>query len=403
MRDLKVYIIIALLALAAFLYIQYQKPAPVNWAKTYARTDKIPYGTYILYQELSTLFHGVTVRPQRKRMYNVLEELSDEADSYVAIAPELDIDEPDYRKVLMYLKNGNDLFIAAHTFGSVLADSLKLSTAGYFPWSDSLKTVNFTNPTLHSETGYRFDKRILTGYFTEFDTLRATVLATNDKGSAIFLRYRMGKGNLYVLSSPDYFTNYALLSPQGAAFAGNVLSYLNPQQQVIWDDFQAMGDRIQQSPMRVFLSDEHLRPAYLIALFSLLAFVIYGVKRRQRPIPVVEPLKNTSIEFTQVVSSVYYHRRDNGDLLAKQYRYFLEYVRTSYRVNTNEVDPDFMQYLSQRSGVDVSILLNILQGMSDIQRGSTIDDRTLTLHHRYLELFYQHTLWKNNTSNNALT
>jgi len=403
MRDLKVYIVVALLALGAFLYIQYQKPAPVNWTKTYVRTDKIPYGTYILHQELSTLFDGVTVRPYRKRMYNALEELGSEADSYVAITPQLDIDETDYRKALTYMKSGNDLFIAAHTFGSVLADSLKLSTQGHFPWGDSLKTVNFTNPALHSEAGYRFDKRILAGYFTEFDTLRATVLATNDKGNAIFLRYPMGNGNLYVLSSPDYFTNYALLSHQGAAFAGNALSYLNPQQQVIWDDFQAMGDRIQQSPMRVFLSDEHLRPAYLIGLFSLLFFVIYGVKRRQRAIPVVEPLKNTSIEFAQVVSSVYYQRRDNRDLLAKQYRYFLEYVRTAYRVNTSEIDENFMQYVSQRSGVEVSILLNILQGMGDIQRDSTLDDKALTVHHRYLELFYQQTLWKNNTSNNALT
>lgn len=403
MRDLKIYIIIALLALGTFLYVQYRKPAPVNWTKTYASTDKIPYGTYILHRELSALFDGVTIRPYRKRIYNTLEEGGNEADTYLIVTPELNIDEPDYGKMLTYMKGGNDLFIATHTFGALLADSLKLRTEGYFPWGDSIKTVNFTNPELHSERGYRFDKRIAAGYFTEFDTLRTTVLATDGHGNAIFLRYPMGDGNLYVLSSPDYFTNYALLSPEGAAFAGKALSYLNPRQRMIWDDFQAMGDQIQQSPMRVFLSDEHLRPAYLIALFSLLAFVIYGIKRRQRAIPVVEPLRNTSIEFAQVVSSVYYQRRDNRDLLTKQYRYFLEHVRTAYRVNTNEVDQNFMQYLSMRSGADESILSNILQGMNDLQRGGAIDDKTLVSHHRYLELFYQQTLWKNNISNNALT
>ncbi|PPL00970.1 DUF4350 domain-containing protein [Parapedobacter indicus] len=403
MRDLKVYIVVALLALGIFLYIQYRKPAPVNWSQTYSRTDKIPYGTYILHHELSTLFEGVAVRSYRKRMYNILEELGNEADSYLIVAPELDIDEPDYQKLLAYVKSGNDLFIAAHTFGALMTDSLKLRIQNHFPWADSVNTVNFTNPELRSETGYRFDKRIAAGYFTEFDTLQTTVLATNGHGNAVFLRYPMGDGNLYILSSPDYFTNYALLSSEGVAFAGKALSYLTPQQQIIWDDFQAMGDRIQQSPLRVFLSDEHLRPAYLIALFSLLAFVIYGVKRRQRAIPIVEPLKNTSIEFAQVVSSVYYQRRDNLDLLTKEYRYFLEHVRTAYRVNTSNIDENFMQYLSMRSGVEKSILLNILRGMNDLQRYETIDDGTLLSHHRFLELFYQQALWKNNTSNNVLT
>ena len=403
MRDLKVYIVVALLALGAFLYIQYRQPAPVNWSQTYVRPDKIPYGTYILHQELATLFDGVEVLPYRKRMYNTLEALGDDADSYLAIAPELDIDDSDYQRLLAYVSSGNDVFLAAHRFGSVLADSLQLNSRGYFPWNDSITTVNFTNRALRADTGYRLDNRIAPGHFTEFDTVRATVLATNNAGGAIFLRYPMGTGNLYILSSPDYFTNYALLSPGGAAFAGKALSYLHPQQQVIWDDFQAMGDPLQASPMRVFLSNEHLRPAYLIALFSLLAFVLYGIKRRQRAIPVVEPLKNTSIEFAQVVSSVYYQRRDHRDLLVKQYRYFLEYVRTTYRVNTNEVDADFMHYLSQRSGVDVSILLNILRGMNDIRGGGVLDDRTLVAHHRNLELFYQQTTWKNNPSNNALT
>ncbi|MFC7525760.1 DUF4350 domain-containing protein [Parapedobacter sp. GCM10030251] len=403
MKDLKVYIIVALLALGAFLYLQYRKPAPVNWTQTYARTDKIPYGTHILYHEFSTLFDGVAIRPYRKRMYNTLEELGSEADAYVAIAPELDIDETDYQKLLAYVKSGNDLFIAAHTFGSLLGDSLKLRIQGHLSWGDSVSTANFANPKLHSETGYRFDKRITGGHFSGFDTSRTTVLATNGNGEAIFLRYPIGDGRLYAMASPDYFTNYALLSPDGAAFASKALSYLNPQQEVIWDDFQAMGDRIQQSPMHVFLTDEHLRPAYLIALFSLVAFVGYGIKRRQRAIPVLEPLKNTSIEFAQVVSSVYFQRRDNRDILAKQYRYFLEHVRTAYRLNTQEVDENFMQYLSQRSGVDVSVLLDILGGMNDLQRGGAIDDRALVSYHRHLELFYQQTLWKNNTSNNALT
>ncbi len=403
MKDLKIYIVVASLLLAGFLYIHYNRPAPVNWAKTYAKSDKIPYGTYILYQELSALWNGIEVAPYRKRMYNTIEEMGDTADHYLVIAPHLDIDETDYRKLIDYLTRGNDVFLAAYTFSPVLADSLKIATQGSFRWADSAKTIRFTNPELDSGTGFLYDKRIESDYFAEFDTLRARVLATDENGNAVFLRHRIGKGNLYTLSSPDYFTNYALLTSDGAAFAERALSYLNPPGRIIWDDYQALGEVRQESPLRFFLSNKHLRPAYFLALFSLLAFVLYNIKRRQRVIPVMEPLKNTSIEFAKVVSSVYYERRDNRDILAKQYTHFLAYIRETYRVETGDVNTAFMQYIAGRSGVDETILLNILQGMHDIKSGKPIDDKTLTSHYRSLENFYKHTSWKSNISNNAPT
>lgn len=402
MRDLKLYIIVAVLALGAFLYIQYNKPAPVDWTRTYLRTDKIPYGTYILHHELPSLFDGVEVKPYRKRIYNTIADLGNDSDGYLLVAPEADIDGSDYRRLITYLKSGNNVLVGAFSYGVILADSLKFRISTDLLANDSLADVHFTNPNLPARK-YRFDKRITPSYFAQYDTLRATVLATDGQGKAVYLRYRIGDGNLYLLPSPDFFTNYAILTPDGAAFAAQALSYLNPQRQLIWDDYQTFGGAGQQSPMRVFLNDPHLRPAYFIALFSLLAFVLFGIKRRQRIIPVIAPLKNTSIEFAQVVSSVYYQQRDNRDILAKQYLYFMEQVRSTYRMDTHEVNPAFMQQLSARSGVDEAVLLKILQGMDQVRNGKPIDDKTLVSHHRHLKDFYQSTLWKNNTSNNVRT
>lgn len=403
MRDLKIYIVVALLAVGAFLYIQYNKPAPVNWSKTYVKTDKIPYGTYVLYQELSSFFGNIPVKPYRKRIYNTLEELGNESDSYLLITPELDIDESDYRKLIGFVKAGNDVVIASSYLGTLLADSLSARVSGDFTFTDSLSAVHFTNPMLDTNRQYRFERRISREYFTHFDTAKAKVIAMNQREQAVCLRYPIGKGNLFLVSSPDYFTNYALLKPGGAGFAAILLSHLHPEKQVIWDDFQTQGNTVQQSPMRVFLENEYLRPAYLIALFSLLAFVLYGIKRRQRVIPIVEPLKNTSVEFAKVVSSVYYHRRDNRDLLAKQYTYLMEYIRTTYHITYKEDDTDFIDRLSARTGVDESILLRMLQGMKDVRQNKYITDNALIDHNRNIEACYRQTLWKNNISNNART
>ena len=403
MRDLKLYVIVGLLAFGMFLYIQYNRPSPVNWSKTYVKTDKIPYGTYILYQQLPALFEGIPIKPFQKRMYNTVEELGGTSDSYILVTSQVDIDEPDYAKMVSYVEAGNDVLIAAYRHGRILTDSLHVRTRGDFSFRDSLASVHFTNPNLHPDRKYTYDRQIGADYFVEFDTASVAVLATNDEGKAIFLRYKLGQGNLYLLSSPDYFTNYALLTPDGEAFASTALSYLNPQRQIIWDDYQTLGNLGQQSPMRVFLNNDYLRPAYLIALFSLLAFVLYGIKRRQRMIPIVDPLENTSIAFAKVVSSVYYHQRDNRDILTKQYTYFMEHVRATYRIKPSDSEVDFIAQLSARSGVDERTLLPIMQGMHDVRSGKHIDDKALVTHHRHIEDFYQQTLWKNNISNNART
>lgn len=403
MKDLKQYLAVALLLLGVFLYMQYRKPAPVSWTRTYARTDKIPYGTYILREQLSPLFGGIGVAPYRKRIYNTVEERGDGADTYIIVAQDLDIDEPDYRALTNYINRGNTVFIAAHTFGAVVADSLGLDLQFAFSLGDSLSTARFSNPQLDPNRTYRFGKRLEPNHFTRFDTTQALVLATNQHGHALFLRYGIGRGQLFLLSAPDYLTNYALLTADGAAFAATALSYLEPQQQIIWDDYQTLGTRSQHSPMRVFLEDANLRPAYLIALFSLLAFVLYGIKRRQRIIPVVEPLRNTSVEFTQVVSSIYYEQHDNRDILTKRYAHFMQHVRTQYRIGSHEADEAFMAQLSARSGVDQTILKHILTGIQAIRAGKAIDDYTLMSYNRHLEAFYQQTLWKNNHSSNART
>ncbi len=403
MRDLKLYIVVGLVVFGIFLYVQYNKPSPVNWSKTYVKSDKIPYGTFILYQQLPTLFDGVPIKPHQKRLYNTLDELGSTSDAYLLIAPAVDVDELDYTKLVDYVAAGNDVLIAAHRYGSILADSLELRTSTLFSPADSVTSVHFTNPHLNPSKTYRYDRQIGADYFVEFDTTRATVLANNEKGNAMFLRYPMGQGNLYLLPSPDYFINYALLREDGEAFAARALSYLTPKRQLIWDDFQTLGDSSQQSPMRVFLSHEYLRQAYLIALFSLLIFVLYGIKRRQRMIPIITPLANTSIEFANVVSTVYYQQRDNRDILSKQYTYLLEYVRTAYRLTPGGDEADFVAQLAARSGVDERTVLHIMQGMHEVRGGWPIDDSTLIAHHRHIEEFYQQTLWKSNLSNNVQT
>ena len=76
-----------LLGLAAlfvvYVLVDYNRPKPLNWRPTYFNTDKIPYGTYALFDQLPQLLGTDSVEVTRLPAYNLLtgaslDEMADE-------------------------------------------------------------------------------------------------------------------------------------------------------------------------------------------------------------------------------------------------------------------------------------------------------------------------------------
>ncbi|MEO1013396.1 MAG: hypothetical protein AAFX53_19035 [Bacteroidota bacterium] len=51
-----VYIIIAVVALALLMLLQYNTPKKINWFPSYVGHHKIPFGTYVLNDVMTKLF-----------------------------------------------------------------------------------------------------------------------------------------------------------------------------------------------------------------------------------------------------------------------------------------------------------------------------------------------------------
>jgi hypothetical protein len=56
---------------------------------------------------------------------------------------------------------------------------------------------------------------------------------------------------------------------------------------------------LSMSPMRFILNNPPLRYAWYLLLLGLLIFVLFNAKRKQRIVPVIEPLKNTSLDLSE--------------------------------------------------------------------------------------------------------
>ncbi|WP_183564488.1 DUF4350 domain-containing protein [Mucilaginibacter sp. SP1R1] len=389
MKDLKIYIIIATALFTIYVVANINRPKPVNWAETFSDTDKIPFGTYIVHDRARDLFPGAAIKIQRLPIYNVLTDTPPKQASYIIICGGIDMSKPDYEQLVKYIGLGNDVFIAATDFGSLFEKNLHISTKADFNIQQQNTAVKFLNPALHPESAYLIDRGSGNFYFNKFDTLKAVALGDNVFNKANFIKYRFGKGNLYLMSNPKMLSNYSMLNKQGALYAATALSYIKNTKQIIWDEYYTRGSGESKSPMKVFLNTPQLQWAYYISIFSLLAFVLFEIKRRQRIIPVVEPLQNSTLDFVTVVGQVYYEKRDNVNIAHKKVLYLLAYIRDHYRLKTNMLDQEFADSLAKKTGINVEFATKLTNALNFVSTQQRITDWELINLNKLIENFYR--------------
>jgi hypothetical protein len=342
----------------------------------------------VLYSRLHDIFPGTRVQTYREPVYNVINDHDIQHGTYLIISNSVTINEYDFGKLTAFMKRGNDVFIAASDFGGYLEKELKIETDKQFTKNNASESVKFVNTSLDTTRSFGFDKPICDGYFSSIDTNKATVLAKNSHYHITYVKYNFGKGSLYLSVNPLLFTNYSVLQSQGADYAATALSYLKNDKTLLWDEFYTIGRDGEESLMRVFLRNGALQWAYYLSLCGLVAFVLYEMKRRQRIIPVIEPLRNSSVDFVNVVGQVYYEQRNNSNIAHKKAVYFLEHIRTKYHLKTSVLNEEFVIALSQKSGVEVDSLQKLLNQITIIRSGVYISDRDLISFNQNIEQFY---------------
>lgn len=388
MNGLRRYIIAISVLLAFYVVAQYFKPKPTDWTPTFIHEDKIPFGTYILKQHIQDIFPNAKVKVTRTEIYSTLKDRQNTSYAYLILANKIKVGALDYKQMVSSMTAGNHIFIAASEIEGPLLSQLKLRISSDLNVLNSKKgKVNFVNPGL--KANYFFDKNISDHYFSTFDTSKAIVLGEREHRLANFVKYKFGKGALYILPNPKLFTNYSLLDKNGSDYISKTLSHLPELDHLILDEYFTKPPHQDQSILRVLFAYDKLKWAYYISIFSLIAFVLFEVKRRQRIIPVIDPVKNTTVEFVEVVGRVYYQQRNNTDIAAKKVSYLLEYLRTKYRLKTTDLDLAFKSALIAISGAEADLVEELLQEITYLKTGNTVNDPQLIRLNKLIEQFYR--------------
>ena len=366
-RRSKIILGIFLTVLIGIVVTEIVRPKPLNWRSSYTAADKIPFGCYVLFKELPNLFPDQEIYSSNESLYNILAGRdSSKTSNYLLINDFLDLDKQEAHQLLQYVHDGNDTFIAASSFGDILSDTLNIEVETQYSIKEDSVQIRLTNNSF-SKRNYNLSRGVYNTHFSSVDSLNTTLLgylsfnpeeglinkaSTKKTEGPNFIRVKFGKGNFFLNTTPQTFTNYYMLK-DNADYVANAFSYLGDKD-VYWDNYKKSGLVVINSPMRFILNQESLRWAYYLGMIGLLIFVVFKAKREQRIIPVIKPLENSSIEFAKAVGGLYYEHRDFTDLISKKINYFLEHIRSHYYLNTETITEKTARDLSAKSGKPLS-------------------------------------------------
>lgn len=346
------------LLLIGIIFIDANRPKPIDWSPTYSVKDKIPFGLYIFDQESKTLFKGKKVNSIYETAYEYFEP-SYNYDSLVntyskkgnilSISESYLIDDESTQEILYFVEHGNKAFISSKNFPQKLIDSLKFTFSSKFIMADSLNSW-VANPKLGSKK-YNISIGASNTYFDKIDTLTTTVLGYqgNKEKLVNFIKIPYGNGEIYLHTQPAAFTNYHLLKENNSEYASKVLSYID-EGDVFWLLKNQSGLVVSNSPLRYILSQPPLKWAMYISIIGVLMFIIFTAKRKQRIIPILKPLENTTVDFTKTIGNLYFQEGNHDNIIEKKIIYFLEKIRNEYLLETNVLDENFEKKLQQKTG-----------------------------------------------------
>jgi len=403
MKGNKKYILILTLCFTALILLQIFIPKPINWDLSYSKKAKIPYGTSALYSMLPVIFPSQSITDSKLPLYNTLKNKHLQNHNYIIINNVFKPDTLDTRELLKFAAQGNTVFISANDFEGKFADTLKLETDNFFDLENISKNdsalfsniykshdtvkINFSNPILKKTGHYAYYKGVEGSYLSSFDTTKSSVLGNNENKRINFIKYKIGKGQIFINTLPEVFSNYHFVNVN-YSYVYKALSYL-PGQATIWDEYYKAGNDKSDSPLRVIFNNPLLLKAYYLLIFSLILFMIFGAKRKQRIIPVVEPFKNTTLQFVDIVGTLYYQTGNHKNIADKKIIYFLEFIRTTFQTKTTIYDDTFIKRIANLSGIEEQKVHDLFYYFSDISVKLSVTQQELLKLNGMIENFHK--------------
>ncbi|HCA07327.1 hypothetical protein [Chryseobacterium sp.] len=349
-KTFKIYAVIFIVVMVILALFEVNKKERISWRKNFSIEEKSPFGLFVFNNEAKDLFKN-NLRKIEEAPYDYYSRNKKGAHNILVIEKELD--KQSWKKILDQVSGGSDAMILVSRVPKNISDTIGYHSADIsFAEENVLKLTDkeYLNDFIKldkfpSGRGFSYIK-------PKVEVLGKTVEKDNSD-QANFIKVSFGKGTVYVHSEPLFLTNYYLLKPGSIKYAQDVFSYLQDRE-TIW--FVENDTKVSRFFMRFVLSNPALKYAWWVLLGGLVLFIFFNAKRKQRIVPVIEPLKNTSLDFVKSIGNLYLQEGDFHDMMAKKGQYFLNKVRMDFLIDTQYLDEEFAKKLHLKTGKTMEMI-----------------------------------------------
>lgn len=328
----------------------------------------------------------------------------------------------DVKALYGLLRQGNKVMLCASWFSGALCDSLRFSTEhdavlGYVRYFErSVKQTRERDSlywgvdTLHAEAIYEVYPQTHSSYLntgddtlkikaqelrSEHDTLArprsdkmrcdsSGVLVCDGQGRPVAIRAHIGEGELFLVTTPLLFTNYGMLDGNNASYIFRLLSCMGAGTLPLIR-LESYGEGAQESGslFRFFLKHSPLRWALYTTMLTLLLFMFFTARRRQRVIPVVQPPANEMLRFVQLIGHLYYQRKDYKEMIKKKYLYFCTEVKRLHGLDLQSGEPaeTLNGRLARKMGLPAEELWPAFRELNELLHNDTPADEAAMIRH----------------------
>ncbi|WMX14834.1 MULTISPECIES: DUF4350 domain-containing protein [unclassified Aureispira] len=417
------------------VYFASNQPGYYRWKHSYEVEGENPYDMKVLYDLLESQFE-LDVLEERVETKLSKKEEEAKGTSYLYIGQQAKYTEDEAWHLREYVRAGGDAFIITENINDSLAEILLYAEdcGGLSNWDGRNRTVtkekvyaSFKHPAINDhyyEFEYLYENYARAHYwhfipstaFCDSDEsqsrYRAYPLASlgtfvdqEEKEYINFVRLKVGEGHFYFHTNPVMFSNLFLVDTAGIDYANNVLSHIKTNQ-LYWDRESAMRPKAKdakrddkpqiaaKSPLEYIFSQPALRWSWYLFISLGIIYVLFGAKRRQRKIPILETNRNTSLEFVETIGRLYFQQQDHKGIIKKQMHLFLAHLRQRYHLVTRDLDDKLIHRIAVRSKVDKEIINDIFVEYFRLRKilqqpYSKVDVDTLNNFYLLIDKFHQ--------------
>ena len=377
-------IILSVVVIVAGVFV-FSAEHNIKWDRTYNVNDTNPYGFYIFSEEIDYFFNK-EVKKIAITPYEFSKTETEKGKNNYIFTEEPDITS--LNTILSDIEKGSNALFISDFFYNLDTLGVEITT-DYFYQKD--KALELTTNSFNERINFSDDGASITGIFTSLNEKNTKTLGyiyLEDSKNINFVEISHGKGKIFLYSEPIVFTNYYLKDfPKIRKYTSTIISYLPKEKNTIWFD-KNFKEKTVYGNLSFIMSQPALRITWRLMLLGLLLYLIFKGKREQRIIPIIKKPENTTVEFAQSISSLYFQDGDSVDLVRKKITYFLDHIRNTYNIDTQEINSSFIEKLYNKSGKDKELIAKIVHLIIDFEKNQQADEQALINLDKWIQTFW---------------